>query len=107
MWAGQIAVGDTVFGAYASACVAPVAEADITGKAVGRPLRYQEVPPDVAAQQFERLGVGAEFGYGYVAVLAGTVGVSAIVTDDVEKILGRPATTFVSWVSSHRNLFTN
>ena len=30
----------------------------------------------------------------------------AVVTDDVEKILGRPTTTFEQWVSEHRSLFT-
>ncbi|HYQ34847.1 MAG TPA: nucleoside-diphosphate sugar epimerase, partial [Mycobacterium sp.] len=30
----------------------------------------------------------------------------ALVTHDVEKILGRPATPFAQWVSENRNLFT-
>ena len=39
-------------------------------------------------------------------MLAATVGLDAVVTEDVEKILGRPAQTFEQWVVDHRDLFT-
>jgi hypothetical protein len=37
-------------------------------------------------------------------LLASTVDQPALVTDVVEKIPGRPATTFEQWVSVHRDL---
>ena len=43
----------------------------------------------------------------YIALLAETVGKPALVTHEVEKILGRPAESFADAVSAHRDLFTN
>ena len=79
---------------------------EIIGTVLGRPLRYLEVPPDVVRQRFIGLGLGAEFADAYTAMLAETVDKPALVTREVEKITGRPATTFAQWVSAHRNLFT-
>jgi uncharacterized protein YbjT (DUF2867 family) len=79
---------------------------EIIGTVLGRPLRYLEVPPDVVRQRFIGLGLGAEFADAYTAMLAETVDKPALVTREVEKITGRPATTFARWVSDHRNLFT-
>ncbi|HME16521.1 MAG TPA: nucleoside-diphosphate sugar epimerase, partial [Mycobacterium sp.] len=79
---------------------------EIIGTVLGRPLRYLEVPPDVVRQRFIGLGLGAEFADAYTAMLAETVDKPALVTREVEKITGRPATTFAQWVSDHRNLFT-
>jgi hypothetical protein len=52
------------------------------------------------------LGSGEQFGQAYASLLAATVGLEAVVTEDVEKILGRPAQTFEQWVVDHRDLFT-
>jgi uncharacterized protein YbjT (DUF2867 family) len=76
------------------------------GTVLGRPLRYLEVPPDVVRQRFIRLGLGAEFADAYTAMLAEALDKPALVTREVEKITGRPATTFAQWVTEHRNLFT-
>ena len=77
------------------------------GTVLGRPLRYLEVPPDVVRQRFIGLGLGAEFADAYTAMLADALDKPALVTREVEKITGRPATTFTQWVSNHRDLFTN
>jgi uncharacterized protein YbjT (DUF2867 family) len=77
------------------------------GTMLGRPLRYQEVPPELVRQRFIGLGFGAEFADAYMAMLAETVDRPALVTNDVEKILDRPATSFAQWVSDHRHLFTD
>jgi uncharacterized protein YbjT (DUF2867 family) len=77
------------------------------GTVLGRPLRYLEVPPDVVRQRFIGLGLGAEFADAYTAMLADALDKPALVTREVEKITGRPATTFAQWVSDHRDLFTN
>jgi len=79
---------------------------EIIGRVLGRPLRYFEVPPDVVRQRFISLGLGAEFADAYAAMLAETLGKPALVTSEVEKITGRPATTFAQWVTEHRYLFT-
>ncbi|MET0896946.1 MAG: NAD(P)H-binding protein [Mycobacterium sp.] len=78
---------------------------DIIADVLGRPLRYHEIPPDVVRQRFLGLGFPADFGTAYVAMLAQTVAEPALVTRDVEKILGRPARTFADWVAGHHELF--
>jgi uncharacterized protein YbjT (DUF2867 family) len=79
---------------------------DMIGAVLDRPLRYQEIPAERVRQQFVDLGFPAEFADGYLAYLSATVGTPALVTHEVDKILGRPATPFAQWVSDHRDLFT-
>jgi hypothetical protein len=55
---------------------------------------------------FLDIGFPADFADAYVALLADTVDKPALVTHEVEKILGRPAETFAHWVGEHRTLFT-
>jgi uncharacterized protein YbjT (DUF2867 family) len=78
---------------------------EIIGAILDRPLRYQEIPPEVVRQRFVGLGFPAAFGDAYVAMLAETLDKPALVTHEVEKILGRPAVTFAQWVSQHAGLF--
>lgn len=80
--------------------VAAVAEA------LGRPLSYVEVPQELVRQRFIDIGFPAEFADAYIAMLAETVDKPALVTHEVEKILGRPAQTFGQWVIDHAALFT-
>ena len=79
---------------------------EVIGDVLGRPLRYREVPAALVRQRCVGLGFNAEFADAYTAMLAETLDKPALVTHDVEKILGRPATTFAQWVSQHRDLFT-
>jgi uncharacterized protein YbjT (DUF2867 family) len=79
----------------------------IIGTAVRRPLQYHEVPPDLVRERFVGLGFPAEFGDAYVAMLEATLYSPAAVTDDVERILGRPATPFQQWVAEHSGEITN
>ena len=72
---------------------------EVIGTVLDRPLRYVEAPPEVVRQRFIGLGLGAEFADAYTAMLAETVDSPALVTREVEKITGRPATTFAQWVS--------
>ncbi len=78
----------------------------VIGAVLGRRLRYQEIPAEAVRQRFIGLGFGAEFADAYIAMQAETLGKPALVTHDVEKVLGRPATPFADWVSRHRDLFT-
>jgi uncharacterized protein YbjT (DUF2867 family) len=80
---------------------------EVIGTVLDRPLRYVEAPPEVVRQRFIGLGLGAEFADAYTAMLAESVDKPALVTQEVEKVTGRPATAFARWVSDNRHLFTN
>jgi uncharacterized protein YbjT (DUF2867 family) len=75
--------------------------ATILGTVLGRPLRYQEVPPAVARQFVVGLGFAEQFADAQLARLARNVDRPTITTDDVEKILGHPATTFADFANRH------
>lgn len=79
---------------------------EVIGAVLGRRLQYWEAPKDLVRQRFIDIGLGAEFADAYMAMQAETLEKPALVTHDVEKILGRPATSFAHWVSQHRELFT-
>jgi uncharacterized protein YbjT (DUF2867 family) len=72
---------------------------------LGRPLRYVEVDPTGVRERFTAIGFSAEFADAYVAMQAANVERPALVTHDVEKILGRPAQPFAEWASQHIDLF--
>lgn len=79
---------------------------DIIGAVLDRPLRYHEVPVDVVRQRFLDIGFSAEFADAYLNLLAMTVNTPALVTHEVDKILGRPAQSFAEWVDEHRAVFS-
>jgi uncharacterized protein YbjT (DUF2867 family) len=79
----------------------------VIGTVLGRPLRYQEVSAKLVRQRFLGLGFSADFADAYIAFLEATVDEPALVTHDVEKILGRRAETFAEAVSAHRDLFAS
>lgn len=78
----------------------------VVGTILGRGLTYLEVPEDAVRQHFSSIGFATDFTDAYLALLAETVDRPAVVTRDVEEILGRPARAFAQWVSEHRNRFT-
>ena len=80
---------------------------DVIGTVLDRPLRYQEIPPETARQQFVGVGLPAAFADAYIAYLAVTVDKPAAVTDEVDTIVGRSPESFANWVADHRVLFTN
>ncbi len=79
---------------------------EVIGAVLDRPLRYQEAPPNVVRDRFIGLGFPAAFADAYVAMLAETLDKPALVTSEVEQIVGRPAMTFADWVSEHSAVFT-
>jgi uncharacterized protein YbjT (DUF2867 family) len=79
---------------------------DVIGQVLSRRLSYREVPAEQVRQGFVGMGFPAEFADAYIALLAATVDKPALVTQEVEKIVGRPAQSFAQWVSEHRKLFT-
>ncbi len=80
---------------------------DVIGGALDRRLTYHEVPAQQVRQRFVAAGLPARFADAYIAMLSETVGKPAVVTHDVEKILGRPAQSFAGAVSANRHLFTS
>lgn len=79
---------------------------EIIGKVVGRPLRYEVVPVLTATEAMVRQGIAREL----VAALMGWYERGsrrpAIVTGEVQKILGRPAKTFAEWVTDNAPAFS-
>jgi uncharacterized protein YbjT (DUF2867 family) len=77
------------------------------GEVIGRPLRYQEVPPEAFEQSMIQRGLPKPFVEALMARYARGAGPAESVTDEVEKILGRPARTFSEWVADHAAAFQN
>ncbi|MGB9305072.1 MAG: hypothetical protein WCB92_15730 [Mycobacterium sp.] len=61
----------------------------------------------IIAKQAETAGVSPELADAYIALQAAAAQQPAVVTGDVEAILGRPATPFAQWVDNQRDLFSN
>jgi uncharacterized protein YbjT (DUF2867 family) len=78
----------------------------IIGTVIDRRLRYREVPPTQVHEGFVALGFSAAFADAYVGFLSATVDKPAVVTGEVEKVLGRRAQSFADWVADHQALFT-
>ena len=79
----------------------------VIGNVLGRTLRYQEVDPALVRDRLVASGVSVQFADAYIALQAAAVEQPAVVTGDVEAILGRPATPFAHWVDAHREIFSN
>jgi uncharacterized protein YbjT (DUF2867 family) len=77
------------------------------GGVLGRPLRYQELPPEVATQGMIQQGIPEAFVEALMARYAREVGQPAPVTGEVERVLGRPARTYAEWVADHAAAFRN
>ena len=75
------------------------------GDAIGRSLRYQEVPPERARQGIVGGGFSEQFADALLAMQAQAIERPAPVTGEVEKILGRPAFTYAEWAGDHAAAF--
>ena len=75
------------------------------GEVIGRPLRYQEIPPEVAKQGMVARGFPEPFVQALMARYAKEVGQPAPLSGEVEKALGRPARTYAQWVAYHAAAF--
>jgi uncharacterized protein YbjT (DUF2867 family) len=74
---------------------------------IGRRVVTADLPPDAARQQLLASGMPAA---AVDATVLGSAwvraGHNAVLTDDVEKVLGRPPATFLDWARHHREAFT-
>ncbi|MGX1668700.1 NAD(P)H-binding protein [Streptomyces sp. NPDC055400] len=81
-------------------------QAAAVAAAVGRPVETVDVPLESAREYVLAAGIAEESvdsvleGFAYVRA-----GQNAIVTDDVERILGRPPRTFAMWAEEHKGAF--
>ncbi|MGZ0150054.1 NmrA family NAD(P)-binding protein [Kribbella sp. WER1] len=76
---------------------------EVLGTALGRPLRFEEVPAAAAVRGMVANGLPEGFANALMERYARDLGADA--TDTVEKVLGRPARTFADWVGAHRQAF--
>lgn len=74
---------------------------EIIGDVLGRPLQYQEVPPDAAAHGMIQRGLPEPFVRALMGRYARETDKPALVTGEVQRILGRPARNFRDWVIDH------
>jgi len=77
----------------------------IIGEVLGRPLRYQEIPPEAAGKGMTASGLPEPFVQALMARYAREASEPAPVTGEVERILGRPARTYAEWVADHAAAF--
>jgi uncharacterized protein YbjT (DUF2867 family) len=75
------------------------------GRVLGRDLRFEAIPVEVAARVLVEHGHNAEFVTALMARYAREEGRPAHVSVDVEKVLGRAATPYAEWVADHAKLF--
>jgi uncharacterized protein YbjT (DUF2867 family) len=76
------------------------------GDAIGRPLRYAEIPADAARKGLVAGGVPEALADSMLSMWAASVGHPAIVAPGVEEVLGRPPRTFAEWAADHAADFT-
>jgi uncharacterized protein YbjT (DUF2867 family) len=76
---------------------------ELIGEATGRSLRFAEVPAEAAGELFP--GAPDALVQAIVAGQRALVDTPESVSDDVEKVLGRPALTFGRWARDHADDF--
>jgi len=82
------------------AAVSQIELAHAIGRAIGRPVRFEEVS-DPAARRALLPGLPLAAVEGLVAAHAALVTTPELVTDTVEQLTGRPALTFEQWAVDH------
>ncbi len=70
----------------------------IIGDAIGRPLRFEEISPDVARWEMSWLKPALDM---LLDAWSGAVGRPAIVTSTVKEVTGVPARSFDQWAVDH------
>ena len=77
----------------------------VIGEVLGRPLRFEEVPAELAARGLVGIGLPEAFVNALMARYERDAGKPAPVTDEVERMLDRPARSFADWVADHADAF--
>ncbi|MFD4998141.1 NmrA family NAD(P)-binding protein [Streptomyces buecherae] len=87
------------------AALTHVEQVRIIGEVIGREVRWEEMPAEVAQEKFAAAWGNAEFVAGRLRAWKSFVDTPERVTDTVERLLGRPALTFRAWVTDHADAF--
>jgi uncharacterized protein YbjT (DUF2867 family) len=82
-----------------------VEQVDTIAEAIGRPLRYEEISPEVARQQMLTQGWPPSFVDGALNYWAKCVTEPEPVSFTVEEVTGAPARTFREWAIDHAHDF--
>lgn len=78
----------------------------LIGGAVGRPLRFMDVPPAAARDAMSQAGMPAPLVEGMLEVMARIkAGGAETVSRDVEQVLGRKPRTFAAWAEANAAAF--
>jgi uncharacterized protein YbjT (DUF2867 family) len=72
----------------------------IIGEAIGRPLRFEELPPDAARRELLATWPGAVADM-LLTAYAAAIGRPSHVTTTVAEVTGTPARTFRDWAADH------
>ncbi|MFE5814472.1 NAD(P)H-binding protein [Streptomyces sp. NPDC056479] len=82
-------------------------EAAVLAEILGRPVEVLQLTADQRREQLLGMGLGAAYAD---SLMAGArfieEGGNAVVTDDVPRVLGRPARSYLEWVLDHKAAFT-
>lgn len=79
--------------------------ADVMADVTQRSIRFEEIPPELAVSQLVAGGLPDDFAAALIARCARAAGEPALVTTDVEDLLGRPARSFAQWVTENVGRF--
>ena len=79
-------------------------QAAIIGEAIGRDIRFEEIPPDV--DTFAATWGSRAFAQARLAAWKSFTETPERVTDTVERVLGRPPRSFRAWAADHAADFT-
>jgi uncharacterized protein YbjT (DUF2867 family) len=81
-----------------------IQQAEAIGKAIGRPVRFEELSPE-QFRQFATQHFPAPVVEDLLKALASYVGQTAYMTADLEKLTGRPATSYAQWAAQHADAY--
>ncbi|MGH8922429.1 MAG: SDR family NAD(P)-dependent oxidoreductase, partial [Actinomycetes bacterium] len=81
-------------------------QAAILESVLDRPVTTVDLPLDIAREQMLQHGTDqAAVDAAITGMAWARAGHNAVLTQDVPRILGRPATTFTAWVRDHQDAF--
>ncbi|GCE31910.1 hypothetical protein KDA_73940 [Dictyobacter alpinus] len=81
---------------------------DLISRAIGKPVRWEEVPPQQFRQAMLAQGVPEDVPERIIGFWSSLSSQQTMpISPAVEQILGRPALTFAEWASEHAAAFWN
>jgi len=81
-----------------------IQQAEAIGSAIGRPVRFEELSPETFRQYATQRFPGPVV-EDLLRRWAQSVGRAADIAPDLEKLIGRPATTYAQWAAQHADAY--